>query len=406
MTICSFCFFFVILQKRNKMNKIKISDYHITELPYFKEDDPNSSPYQDFYKDVDLLQLVNKMSHITLKKPEKTYYDSYIPSDWHICHQFAFFYNHGSLLDDTPFLKRIPREALFQFCDISEGDSKNRKKELIDKVFNRRSEICRKFLKPEQDEVLNTYRKRFFSPQIIASLCAFNIDIDQFWYMFLFTIDHIYRKTHHVTEYYPTALQSFDSIYALTSDIPQESPTLEQISSNASVIFKYGKQKITIENDATIKLLGNILHQYCEKHRNECDEDVNWCSKEWISLHERHERIPMTIKQILGTEEFEGWRNIKAQTSMFLFRKYMKDFFKNIKGKRNLLIRDFIEDAGMEGIYSASIDVELLIARLAWAAQYFSKFPDNKDYLKSLLKKFRPDEDLPSTDYHWLISVY
>lgn len=153
------------------MDKIRITDYHIEELPYFKEDDPNSNPYQDFYKDVDLLQLVNKMSHIILKKPEKTSYDSYIPSDWHICHQFAFFYNHGALLDDTPFLRRIPREELLLFCDISEEDSKNCKDELLDKIFKKRSEICREFIKPEQDEMLNTYRKRFFSPQIIASLC-------------------------------------------------------------------------------------------------------------------------------------------------------------------------------------------------------------------------------------------
>ena len=53
------------------MDKIRISDFHIKELPYFKENDPNANPYQDFYKDVDLLQLVNKMSHIILKKPEK-----------------------------------------------------------------------------------------------------------------------------------------------------------------------------------------------------------------------------------------------------------------------------------------------------------------------------------------------
>lgn len=387
------------------MDKIQISDFHIKELPYFKENDPNANPYQDFYKDVDLLQLVNKMSHIILKKPEKTSYDSYIPSDWHICHQFAFFYNHGSLLDDTPFLKRIPREALLQFCKISEYDIKNSKKEILDKVFKKRSEICRNFLKPKQDEILNTYRKRFLSPQIIASLCAFNINIEQFWYMFLFTIDYIYRKTHHVTEYYPTALQSFDSIYALTSNIPQENP-LEPSSSNACITFKFGKQKLTIENDSTIKLLGNILHQYCENHRNECDEDYNWCSEEWIGLHERHERIPMTIEQIFGLDEFKGWRSIKTQTSQFLFRKYMKEFFKDIKGKRNHFIKDFIEDSGTEGTYATSIDVELLIARLAWAAKYLIKFPDDKDYLKSLLKKFQPDEDLPSTDYHWVIGVY
>lgn len=387
------------------MDKIRITDYHIEELPYFKEDDPNSNPYQDFYKDVDLLQLVNKMSHIIIKKPEKTFYDSYVPSDWHICHQFAFFYNHGYLLDDTPFLKRIPREALLQFSDISEDDSENRKDELLDKVLNKESVICRTFIKPEQDKVLNTYRKRFFSPQIIASLCAFNINIDQFWYMFLFTIDYIYQKTHHVTEYYPTALQSFDSIYALTSDIPQEK-SLEPSSSNASITFKYGKQKITIENDSTIKLLGNILHQYCEKHRNECNEDYNWFSEEWISLHERHERTHRTIEQLFGLEEFDGWRSIKTQTSQFLFRKYMKEFFKDIKGRRNHFIKDFIDDAGVEGKYATSIDVELLIARLAWAAQYISIFPDNKDYLKSLLKKFQPDEDLSSTGYHWLIGAY
>ena len=64
------------------MDKIRISDFHIKELPYFKENDPNANPYQDFYKDVDLLQLVNKMSHIILKKPEKTSYDLYIPSIW------------------------------------------------------------------------------------------------------------------------------------------------------------------------------------------------------------------------------------------------------------------------------------------------------------------------------------
>ena len=84
----------------------------------------------------------------------------------------------------------------------------------------------------------------------------------------------------------------------------------------------------------------------------------------------------------------------------------MKEFFKDIKGKRNHFIKDFIEDSGTEGTYATSIDVELLIARLAWAAQYLSKFPDDKDYLKSLLKKFQPDEDLPSTDYHWVIGVY
>lgn len=386
------------------MDRIQTSEYHIEELPYLKENDPNSHPYNDFYKDVDLLQLVNKMSHIVLKKPEKTSCDEYVPSDWHICHQFAYFYNHGRLLDDTPFIDRIPREKLFQFCGIPEGEYKNRKREFFNNLSNRRSEICRFFLKPQQDEVLTSYRNRFFSPQIIASLCAFNINIDQFWYMFLFTIDFIYRKTHHVIEYYPTALESFDNIYTLTSDIPEYNP-LEQSSSNASVLIKYGKQKITIENDSTIKLLGNILHQYCEMHRNERDEYYNWYSEEWISLHERHERTPMTLEQMFGVEEFDGWRNIKSQTSLFLFRKYMKDFFKDIKGSRNHYIKDFIEDSGTEGIYTTSIDVELLIVRLAWAAQYLSKFPDDKDYLKSLLKKFRPDEDLPITDYHWVIGV-
>lgn len=389
-----------------QMDKIKISNYHIEELPYFKEDDPNSNPYQDFYANVDLLQLVHKMSHIILKNPPKLYFDTYIPSDWHICHQFAFYYNIGSLLNDTIFIKRVSREELFKFCNISENDIEGHKEEIFHKIINKKIEICREFIKPQEDKQLNQYKDRFFTPDIIASLCAFNINIDQFWYMFLFTIDYIYRKTHNVTEYYPVALESFDELYSITSNIPEYDPTDLSIN-DASIVLRFGKQKLKIENPETIKLLGNIVHQFCEKHRNEHDEDFEWCSNEWLELNSRREKYKMTLSQMIGAEDFDGWKNIKALTRIYLFRQFMKEFFKDIKGKRNHIIKDFIEDAGNAENFAVSVDVELLITRLAWVADYiYTGLPNDKDYLKSLLKKFRPDENLNRGYYHWDISTY
>lgn len=389
------------------MEKIKLSDYQIEELPYFKENDPNANPYKDFYKDVELLQLVYKMSHILLKKPTIIYHDVYVPSDWHICHQFAFFYNHGCLLNKENYLKRIPGEAIVEHLNASEIDATQRRKDILDFVVENISDISRKYFKPEQDEKLKPYKERFFSPQIIASLCAFNINIDQFWYMFLFLIDFIHRKTYHVTDYYPTALESFDELYSITSEIPEYNPR-DYSSIDTSIVLKYGKRKLIINNPDTIKLLGDILHRFCEKHRDECGEDYEWCSDEWRNLNCLREKKQMTIEQAFGIDDFKYWRDIKPQNSLYLFRKYMKKFFEDIKGVRNQNIDNYIEDAGTDAKYAVSINVELLIARLAWAAHYLGKenFPNDKDYLKSMLKKFRPDSELAYGDYSWEIGDY
>lgn len=387
--------------------KIKLSEYRIEELPYFKEDNPNDNPYQDFYNGVELLQLVHKMSHIILKKPSKTHYDEYVPSDWHICHQFAFFYNHGCLLDDRSFWTRLPHEAVVELCGNTVIGSSREIRKISNQIEKNKTTICRKYLKPKLDEELKSYKERFFTPQIIASLCAFNINIDQFWYMFLFTIDYIYRITHHVTDYYPTAVESFDELYSITSEIPEDNPHDCSVI-DASIVLKYGKRKLKIDNPDTIKLLGRIVYQFCEKYRNEYDEDYDWYSNECLELNKRREKKHMTLRQLFGVDEFRDWRNIKSQTSLYLFRKYMKAFFYGIEGVRNHIVGDFIEDAGRDANYTASINVELLISRLAWAALYLGKeqFPEDKDYLKSLLKKFKPDEKLGSGDYYWTIGVY
>lgn len=388
------------------MKTIKLSNYKIGELPYFEENDPNENPYHDFYCDIDLLRLVHKMSHIVLEKPAKVPYDVYVPSDWHICHQFAYFYNHGLLMDDKSFLKRLPFETIVEISSTIDENSDEYKNEIFKRIFNRKCEICRKYLKPRQDKLLSSYKERFFTPQIIASLYAFNLDIEQFWYMFLFTVDYIYRITHHATDYYPTALNSFDELYSITSEIPEDE-SCNNLNVDACITVKYGKRKLKIDNPDTIKLLGNVLNQFCKKHRNECDEDYNWCSDEWMDLNQRRKRYPMTIEQMFDIEEFIDWRSIKNQTRLYYFREYMKSFFKDIKGSRHHAINEFIEDAGKEASCFASVDVELLIARLAWAANYLvlKTMPDDKDYLKSTLKKFIPDKDLACKDYHWLISV-
>lgn len=389
------------------MEKIKLSDYQIEELPYFKENDPNANPYKDFYKDVELLQLVYKMSHILLKKPTIIYHDVYVPSDWHICHQFAFFYNHGCLLNKENYLKRIPYEALEEFGLIEDKDDNRKNDKFWELLGKYKCDICRKYCKPEQDENLKPYKERFFTPQIIASLRAFNINIDQFWYMFLFTMDYIYGRTHHVEDYFPTPIDSFDELYSITSEIPEDEPIPHSII-DTSIILRYGKRKLKIENPDTIRLLGDIIHQFCEKHRNGYNENCDWYSKEWLDLNQQRQKIPMTVKQMFNLEDYQGWRSIKNQTSLFLFRKYMKEFFKDMKGIRNCDISEFVEDDGSEAGCAASIDIELLIARLAWAAHYLGKekFPNDKDYLKSLLKKFKPDEHLAFGDYDWIIGTY
>lgn len=389
------------------MDKIKLSEYKIEELPFCKEDDPNVHPYNDYYSNVDLLRLVYKMSHIILKRPEKTYADAYIPSDWHICHQFAFFYNHGQLLNDEIFIKRIPYEVKFEIANSLGKNIESQKREIIDYIIKYRSELCNKYLKPQQDAYLASYRERFFKPEIIASICAFNINVDQFWYMFLFTLDYIYQITTHVTEYYPTAIESFDELYTITSEIPKDDPRDCSII-DASITLKYGKRKLLIENSETIRLIGNIIHSFCEKHRDRYDEDNNWYSEEWSALNQRKEKKRMTIEQMFGIDEFNDWKSIKTYTRLYYFRKFMKAFFEDIKGSRHHAIDEFIEDAGKKATYFASVDVELLIGRLAWAANYLSvkEMPDDKDYIKSILKKFKPDKDLAYGDYHWLISTY
>lgn len=388
------------------VNKITLSNFEIEELPYFEENDPNVNPYHDFYSDVDLLRMVHKMSHIVLEKPTKVSYEERVPSDWHICHQFAFFYNHGLLVNDKSFLTRLPKEAKEELVGKIDKNADNYKKEIVERITNSKGKICRKYLKPEQDKLFASYKERFLTPQIIASLRAFNLDIEQFWYMFLFTVDYIYRKTHHVTDYYPTALNSFDGLYSITSEIPEYNPW-DCSNVDASITVKYGKRKLQIDNPDTIKLLGSILHQFCEKHRNERDEDYNWCSEEWMGLNQRRERNRMKIEQMFGLEGFDSWKSIKNQTRVYYFREYMKSFFKDIKGSRHHAINEFIEDAGKEASCLASVDVELLIARLAWAANYLTlkEMPDDKDYLKSALKKFKPDKDLAHGDYHWLIGA-
>ena len=364
--------------KINNLSEIVIPDLTIKmgSGDYF-----NDLP-SGLYTNEQLLSEAHKMEKIAFPFPKDEIEYLGIFNSWHGCNVFGWRYSFGHINGCSLKKEKQLRRQYYSEKGYKREELRRQYKAIEIDFTNER-------LRPLQNEHLKNIQKKFLSYEIIASLLALDIDPIKFWYAMLWLMDFIEDRTNDVSKCEQTPFEGFSAMLKRLRKLYDEEDNENCKYDSGELTLKVGdERKLKITNVDTLRILGKIIDEYLDKYQK-----ANG-TMEYIELHSY--RCTSFEKLLVLEKEKKGNSHLMK---IYLFHKYMKEYLKRYKGKRNLRVVDYIENAPKEYANNkASVDKELLISRLAWVVGFVVDkecyYIDNKA-IKSTLRKFRPIKVMP-----------
>lgn len=350
-----------------------ISDLHQIAIPslinvsYNKAEEAYETAYDDF-KEFDEVDAFAKMI-LTPRQDMIKYNKRYAVNI------FAYHLTHGRLF----YLKDLPIMEYKYMNDWEEYDFKYRI--------------------PKQKEKLEKMWNDYTQPDIIASLLAFDIDPQKFWFALLWIMHYINDKVSDTSKPYesPTMqIRRFCEAIKSENEAFDFHKNFYNYLNGGPPSFKLNlethRHRIAIDNPYVMQIMYNLL-------MNHIDEALKTLeSKENISEMTKQEIIEL-LDNFFTTETKstdgewtykcnEKKEKINPKERIYLFHKYMKIYLKDKIGILNKNISDFIKDSN-DQIQKVSIDKDWLISRLLCVIgfgekkQYYDYY--HKDYIKTTL---------------------
>ena len=366
-----------------------IKNVKIAELPQYKTKGIHLVD-DNLFEDEPLLSEAHRMSEIACPVPSSN--EAASTSSWHCCSIFGNRYAHGMM---NGLNGRQLESLRDRFCydSIREKYPTKKSMEKDQKGFIATykaslQHFCYDVLKPVQDKYLDDMKDRFLSQDIVATMLALDIDIEQFWDALLWLKDFIDDRTDSAIEYYDSPLESYQKMICLLGKVADVDNNLEQEYEPSSEVkgtltLKVdGNRKLVVSNPDTLKLLGNILSDYLKA--NEASGSDGYAILRQI--HEVYENKGCNHLRLEGKP-----RQVSYLAKIYLFHTYMSKYLSEYSSKKNLSVADVItEMSGVDAGKLVSVDKELLISRLVWVVGYGDKkrFCDNPRAVKDALKGF------------------
>lgn len=218
---------------------------------------------------------------------------------------------------------------------------------------------------------INTEREEKYldSEEVLATLKAFNLDADKFWYLCLAIKDVVEGYTDNAIRSHNTPREE---LKALEDELDKLEPEVNgYIRCKGTLTLKVGKHPIKITNTTTLSLVNLAIHNLLEKY----EEMNDVFDSSYLDVNDK-----VTLKPIY---------------KIVFFHRFLSWFLKDKKADK--------------AIY-ASKDKNLLISRMIFILgisddeSFFEEYKEDGsklNYLKNYIKKYK-DVEIPTHQNHYL----